>query len=189
MNAPSRIFVHPVTRTLPGGHPLQKRNGHIPPAVVGPARSYVTDHEPDPIGPAAHRAHRFRVGDSTSRCSTTPRSVSVMGDELLNSYGMESALDLSKAMPGTFTASIFGINGNVNIRGVTSDTYFRGMKRLENTQLFPSPITAMSRLMSCVARLRHLFGPGKSADIRTSFPKSARAAPANISMRHTGRRG
>ena len=71
----------------------------------------------------------------------TPRSVSVLGDELMDSYGIESALDVSKVVPSTFTTSIFGINGNVNIRGVTSDTYFRGVKRLENTQLFrrPSP--------------------------------------------------
>ena len=76
----------------------------------------------------------------------TPRSVSVLSDDLMASYGIETALDVAKIVPSTFTTSIFGINGNVNIRGVASDTYFRGVKRLENTQLFPSPITAMSRL-------------------------------------------
>lgn len=106
----------------------------------------------------------------------TPRSATAMSDDLLSSYGVESALDLAKAVPGTYTASIFGINGNVNIRGVTSDTYFRGIKRLENTQLFPSPITAMSRLVVVRGPPSPLFGPGKIGGYTDFIPKSARAA-------------
>ena len=56
----------------------------------------------------------------------TPRSVSVLSDDLMAAYGIETALDVAKIVPSTFTTSIFGINGNVNIRGVASDTYFRG---------------------------------------------------------------
>lgn len=106
----------------------------------------------------------------------TPRSASAMSDDLLAAHAVESALDLAKAVPGTYTASIFGINGNVNVRGVTSDTYFRGIKRLENTQLFPSPITAMSRLVVVRGPPSPLFGPGKIGGYTDFIPKTARAA-------------
>jgi iron complex outermembrane receptor protein len=118
---------------------------------------------------------------------TTPRSVSVLGDELMNSYGVESALDVSKVVPSTFTTSIFGINGNVNIRGVTSDTYFRGVKRLENTQLFPSPITAMSRLDVVRGPPSPIYGPGKLGGYTNFVPKSARASTGKYLDRPSGK--
>ena len=117
----------------------------------------------------------------------TPRSVSVINDELMQSYGIETALDVAKLVPGTYTASIFGINGNVNIRGVTSDTYFRGVKRLENTQLFPSPITAMSRLDVVRGPPSPLYGPGKIGGYTNFVPKSARASTGKYLDRFTGK--
>jgi iron complex outermembrane receptor protein len=105
----------------------------------------------------------------------TPRALTVLSDELMSAYGIESALDVTKLVPSTFTTSIFGINGNVNIRGVPSDTYFRGMKRLENTQLFPSPITAMSRLEVLRGPPSPIYGPGKVGGYTNFVPKSARA--------------
>ena len=106
----------------------------------------------------------------------TPRSVSVLSDDLMAAYGIETALDVAKIVPSTYTTSIFGINGNVNIRGVASDTYFRGVKRLENTQLFPSPITAMSRLDVVRGPPSPLYGPGKVGGYTNFVPKSARAS-------------
>ena len=78
--------------------------------------------------------------------------------------------------PSTFTTSIFGINGNVNVRGIPSDTYFRGVKRLENTQLFPSPITAMGRLEVVRGPPSPIYGPGKVGGYTNFVPKSARAS-------------
>jgi iron complex outermembrane recepter protein len=106
----------------------------------------------------------------------TPRSVSVLTDDMMAAYGIENALDVSKIVPSTFTTSVFGINGNVNIRGVASDTYFRGVKRIENTQLFPSPITAMSRLDVVRGPPSPLYGPGKVGGYTNFVPKSARAS-------------
>jgi iron complex outermembrane receptor protein len=117
----------------------------------------------------------------------TPRSVSVLGDELMDSYGIESALDVARVVPSTFTTSIFGINGNVNVRGVTSDTYFRGVKRLENTQLFPSPITAMSRLEVVRGPPSPLHGPGKVGGYTNFVPKSARASTGKYLEKWTGK--
>lgn len=105
-----------------------------------------------------------------------PRSVSVLGEDLMKFYGIEAATDVARVAPGTYTASIFGINGNVNVRGMNGDTYFRGVKRLENTQLFPSPITAMSRLDIVRGPPSPLYGPGKVGGYTNFVPKSARAS-------------
>ena len=117
----------------------------------------------------------------------TPRSVTVLSDDLMTAYGIESALDVSKVVPSTYTTSIFGINGNVNIRGVASDTYFRGVKRLENTQLFPSPITAMSRLDVVRGPPSPLYGPGKVGGYTNFVPKSARASTGKYLEKPTGK--
>jgi iron complex outermembrane recepter protein len=117
----------------------------------------------------------------------TPRSVSVLSDDLMASYGIETALDVAKIVPSTFTTSIFGINGNVNIRGVASDTYFRGVKRLENTQLFPTPITAMSRLDVVRGPPSPLYGPGKVGGYTNFVPKSARAKTGKYLESPTGK--
>src|SRR5688572_11917738 len=117
----------------------------------------------------------------------TPRSVSVLSDDLMAAYGIETALDVAKIVPSTYTTSIFGINGNVNIRGVASDTYFRGVKRLENTQLFPSPITAMSRLDVVRGPPSPLFGPGKVGGYTNFVPKSARASTGKLLEKPTGK--
>ena len=175
---------HPVTRTLPVGAYAPEEDGHISPAVVV-LQKYVKDHEPDRSGLLTLEPIDSVLGIRRALFDT-PRSATAMSDDLLNSYGVESALDLSKAMPGTYTASIFGINGNVNIRGVTSDTYFRGIKRLENTQLFPSPITAMSRLVVVRGPPSPLFGPGKVGGYTDFIPKSARAATGKYLDAPTG---
>lgn len=117
----------------------------------------------------------------------TPRSVSVLSDDLMSAYGIETALDVSKIVPSTYTTSIFGINGNVNIRGVASDTYFRGVKRIENTQLFPSPITAMSRLDVVRGPPSPLYGPGKVGGYTNFVPKSARASTGKYLEHPTGK--
>jgi len=117
----------------------------------------------------------------------TPRSVSVLSDDLMASYGIETALDVAKVVPSTYTTSIFGINGNVNIRGVASDTYFRGVKRIENTQLFPSPITAMSRLDVVRGPPSPLYGPGKVGGYTNFVPKSARASTGKYLEKPTGK--
>lgn len=115
-----------------------------------------------------------------------PRSISVLSGESMDAYGIRTALDVAKTAPGTYTAPIFGINGNVNIRGVTSDTYFRGVKRLENTQLFPSPITAMSRIEVVRGPSSPLYGPGKAGGYTNFVPKSARASTGKFLSRRTG---
>jgi iron complex outermembrane recepter protein len=117
----------------------------------------------------------------------TPRSVTTLSDDLMIAYGIESALDVTKLAPSTFTTSIFGINGNVNVRGIPSDTYFRGVKRLENTQLFPSPITAMARLEVVRGPPSPIYGPGKVGGYTNFVPKSARASTGKYLDSPTGK--
>jgi iron complex outermembrane recepter protein len=117
----------------------------------------------------------------------TPRSVSVLSDDVMASYGIATTLDVSKIIPSTYTASIFSVNGNVNIRSVSSDTYFRGIKRLENTQLFPSPLSAMSRIDIVRGPPSPLYGPGKAGGYTNLVPKSARASTGKYLEEPTGK--
>lgn len=156
-------------------------------ADVVELEKYVTEGEAlDPIGIMPTEPVDSVFGFDKSLLET-PRSVSVLSDDLMTAYGIESALDVSKVVPSTFTTSIFGINGNVNIRGVASDTYFRGVKRLENTQLFPSPITAMSRLDVVRGPPSPLYGPGKVGGYTNFVPKSARASTGKYLEQPTGK--
>ena len=147
---------------------------------------YVTEGETDTIGVLPTEPVDSVFGFDKSLLET-PRSVSVLSDDLMSSYGIETALDVAKVVPSTYTTSIFGINGNVNIRGVASDTYFRGVKRLENTQLFPSPITAMSRLDVVRGPPSPLYGPGKVGGYTNFVPKSARASTGKYLDEPTGK--
>jgi iron complex outermembrane receptor protein len=143
-------------------------------AIVKLDRFVVDGKGDDPIGLINNEPLGSVFGFKKSILET-PRALTVISDELMTAYGIESALDVTKLIPSTFTTSIFGINGNVNVRGVPSDTYFRGMKRLENTQLFPSPITAMSRLEVLRGPPSPIYGPGKVGGYTNFVPKSARA--------------
>jgi iron complex outermembrane recepter protein len=174
---------------------LRAPEAHVPapravatpvPADLTPLETFVTEGRHDRAGVIPTDEVDSVFGFARSLLDT-PRAVTSVGDELMHAYGIESALDVAKLVPGTYTASIFGINGNVNIRGTTSDTYFRGVKRLENTQLFPSPITAMSRIDVVRGPPSPLYGPGKMGGYTNFVPKSARASTGKYVEDMTGK--
>jgi len=96
---------------------------------------FIANESNDPIGILPNEPADSIFGFMKTPLET-PRAVTVLSDDLMQAYGIETALDVSKIAPNTYTTSIFGIVGNVNARGVPSDAYFRGMKRSENTSCF-----------------------------------------------------
>ena len=58
----------------------------------------------------------------------TPRSVTVVSAELLNSAGIENVEDLYRIAPSTYTNFRFGLQGGINVRNQAGDYYFRGIK-------------------------------------------------------------
>src|SRR5688500_10865776 len=60
----------------------------------------------------------------------TPRTVSFVSEEQLNLFGVSTVQDLVRVVPGVYTTTRYGLQGGINVRAVTADQYFRGMKRL-----------------------------------------------------------
>ena len=76
----------------------------------------------------------------------TPRSATFVSDDTLKAFGVTTVDDLTAVAPGTFTASYYGVEGALNVRGTLAETYFHGFKRIENRGTYQTPIGSTSRV-------------------------------------------
>jgi iron complex outermembrane receptor protein len=93
----------------------------------------------------------------------TPRSVSSLTERELEAFNIQSFSGLFVATPSTFNTSYFGVDGTVEIRGVRSDTYFRGMKRVINVASLPTSLDGLSRIDVVRGPASPVFGASKIA--------------------------
>ena len=70
----------------------------------------------------------------------TPRSASTISEEMMDRFNMQDIDELVVLAPGTFTQSFFGVAGSLDVRGTAGETYFRGIRRLDNPGNYPTPI-------------------------------------------------
>jgi iron complex outermembrane receptor protein len=108
----------------------------------------------------------------------TPRSASRVSSDTIARYGMENVDDLVAAVPGAYTASFFGVPGNLNVRGTLADTYFQGFKRIENRGNFSSNLGAAAYVEVLRGPSSPIYGPGKVGGLLNFVPKSARGVDA-----------
>lgn len=106
----------------------------------------------------------------------TPRSASTISDEQLERFGITDIYDLVAQAPGTFTNSFFGVGGALDIRGTPGETYFRGVRRLDNAGNYPTPIAAADRIDIVRGPASPIYGPSKTGGYMNFVPKSARAS-------------
>ena len=104
----------------------------------------------------------------------TPRSASTVSEEMMNRFRMRDIDELIALAPGTFTQSFFGAAGALDIRGTPGETYFRGMRRLDNLAAYPTPIGASDRIDIVRGPASPIFGPAKMGGYLNFNPKSAR---------------
>ena len=64
----------------------------------------------------------------------TPRSASTISGEQLERFSVSDIDELVAFSPGTFTQSFFGVAGSLDVRGTPGETYFRGVRRLDNQE-------------------------------------------------------
>ena len=142
--------------------------------VVTLEKFAVEEQRNDPYGvvPEGETTSVFGLGQSVRE---TPRSVSVISAELIERYDVSTINDLVAIAPGTFTSSFYGIAGQIDVRGTPGETYFRGMKRIENPGNYPTPIAASDRIDIVRGPPSPLYGPGKVGGYLNFVPKSARA--------------
>jgi iron complex outermembrane receptor protein len=106
----------------------------------------------------------------------TPRSASTISDEQLERFSVSDLDDLVAFAPGTFTQSFFGVAGSLDVRGTPGETYFRGVRRLDNPGNYPTPIGAASRIDIVRGPASPIYGPSKIGGYLNFNPKSARAS-------------
>ena len=105
----------------------------------------------------------------------TPRSVSLISAETIESMSLSAVEDLARVVPGVFTTTRFGIQGGIDVRNVNADTYFRGMRRLSLQGNARSVLAAMDTIEVVKGPPSPIFGMGKIGGYTNVVPKSGRA--------------
>ena len=104
----------------------------------------------------------------------TPRSASTVSEEMMDRFNMADIDELVAVAPGTFTQSFFGVAGSLDVRGTAGETYFRGVRRLDNPGNYPTPIGASDRVDIVRGPASPIYGPSKIGGYLNFNPKSAR---------------
>jgi len=116
----------------------------------------------------------------------TPRSASTISDEQMERFSISDIDELVAFAPGTFTQSFFGVAGSLDVRGTPGETYFRGVKRLDNPGNYPTPIGASSSVDIVRGPASPIYGPAKIGGYLNFNPKSARASGGQYLDENTG---
>lgn len=106
----------------------------------------------------------------------TPRSASTISFEQIDRFNINDIDELVAFAPGTFTQSFFGVAGSLDVRGTPGETYFRGVRRLDNPGNYPTPIGASDRIDIVRGPASPIYGPAKIGGYLNFNPKSARAS-------------
>ena len=105
----------------------------------------------------------------------TPRSVSSVSGEMIRRFDMRDIDELVALAPGTYTQSFFGVAGSLDIRGTPGESYFRGMRRLDNRGNYPTPIGASDRIDIVRGPASPIFGPAQIGGYMNFTPRSAQS--------------
>ena len=116
----------------------------------------------------------------------TPRSASVISAETLEQFGVTELDDLVVLTPGSFTQSFFGVAGTPDLRGTSGESYFNGVRRLDNPGNYMTPFSAAERVDIVRGPASVVHGPSKIGGYMNFIPKSARADAALSQAAPTG---
>lgn len=116
----------------------------------------------------------------------TPRSVSFVSEQQINLFGINTVDDLTRLVPGTFTQTRYGLQGGVNVRGVPSDMYYRGMKRLQMQGHVRTVLSAMDGIEVIKGPPSPIFGMGRIGGYQNLVPKSSRASTGSYMSDYAG---
>lgn len=116
----------------------------------------------------------------------TPRAVTSITNETIERFGLFDIDDLVVLSPGVFTQSFFGVAGSLDVRGTPGETYFRGMRRLDNPGNYPTPIGASDSIHIVRGPASPIMGPAKIGGYLDFIPKSSRAETGKYLEKDTG---
>ncbi|HEY5806813.1 MAG TPA: TonB-dependent receptor plug domain-containing protein, partial [Povalibacter sp.] len=119
----------------------------------------------------------------------TPRAVTTISKEMLDKVIITELDDLVALTPGSFTQSVFGVAGSLDVRGTPGENYFRGVKRIDNPGNYATPIGASDRIDVVRGPASPIYGPSKIGGYLNFVPKSARASSGQYLNQATGELG
>src|ERR1700733_8100151 len=102
----------------------------------------------------------------------TPRAVTAVSDTTLDRYGVTGVDTLSAITPSAYTASYYGVEGAVNLRGTLAESYFRGFKRVENRGTYSTPLGDAAEIEILRGPPSPVYGAGKVGGLVNFIPKS-----------------
>lgn len=116
----------------------------------------------------------------------TPRTVTFVSEEQLRLFGVSTVEDLSRLVPGTYTTTRYGLQGGINVRGVSADFYYRGMKRLNMQGHVRTVLSAYDNIEVIKGPPSPLYGLGKIGGFANLEPKSNRAKTGKYMTKEQG---
>jgi iron complex outermembrane receptor protein len=102
----------------------------------------------------------------------TPRAVTAVSDTTLDRYGITGVDTLSAITPSAYTASYYGVEGAVNLRGTLAESYFRGFKRVEDRGTYQTPLGDAAEIEILRGPPSPIYGAGKVGGLVNFIPKS-----------------
>lgn len=116
----------------------------------------------------------------------TPRSVSTISADQMERFNINDIDELVAFSPGTFTQAFFGVAGSLDIRGTPGETYFRGVRRVDNPGNYATPIAAADRVDIVRGPASPIYGPSKIGGYLNFMPKSSRSGSGDYLDATTG---
>lgn len=122
--------------------------------------------------------HLLQAGASTAAFGLdkplleTPRAVTLVSDATIARYGIGGVNDLTAITPSAYTASYYGVEGAVSLRGTLAENYFRGFKRAENRGTYSTPLSDAAGIEILRGPPSPIYGPGKVGGLVNFLPKS-----------------
>ena len=110
----------------------------------------------------------------------TPRAVTVVSDTTIDRYGVTGVDTLTAITPSAYTASFYGVEGAVNLRGTLAESYFRGFKRAENRGTYSTPLGDAAEIEILRGPPSAIYGAGKVGGLVNFVPKSVAASEDSI---------
>src|SRR3569833_1151778 len=106
----------------------------------------------------------------------TPRAVTLVSDTTIARYGIEGVDSLTAITPSAYTASYYGVEGSVSLRGTLAENYYRGFKRAENRGTYAAPLADAAGIEILRGPPSPIYGAGKVGGLVNFLPKTASAS-------------
>ncbi|MBN9587899.1 MAG: hypothetical protein BGN85_09120 [Alphaproteobacteria bacterium 64-11] len=156
----------------------------LPGVMLAPALARAQDAPVEQVVVTGDPVHLLDAGANSAAFGfnkplvETPRAVTLASDTTIDRYGITGVDGLTAITPSAYTASYYGVEGAVSLRGTLAENYFRGFKRAENRGTYSTPLADAAGIEILRGPPSPIYGPGKVGGLVNFLPKTAKAGDA-----------